>query len=61
MSKNGSRVRPQSTDYPFYSDRRGERWRAWAQGHNQSSEFDNNSTVVRRSWFGRLLGLLPKK
>lgn len=62
MSKNGSRVRPQSTDYPFYGgDRRSERWRKWAQGHNQSSEYDGNSTLIRRSWFGRLLGILPKK
>ena len=62
MSKNGSRVRPQGTDYPFYGgDRRSERWREWAQGHNQSNEYDSNSTLIRRSWFGRLLGILPKK
>jgi hypothetical protein len=62
MSKNGSRVRPQSTQYPFYDgDRRSERWRKWAQGHNQSNEYDGNSTLIRRSWFGRLLGILPKK
>jgi hypothetical protein len=42
-------------------DERGERWRAWAEGHNRSAEADGSSTFIRRSWFGRLLGAIPKK
>jgi hypothetical protein len=62
MGNGGSRIRPRSGDPAFYgTDKRGERWRSWAGDHNQSEECDLNSTFVRRSWFGRFLGLKPKK
>ena len=62
MSKRGKRVRPQAAGHGFVNfDERGERWRAWAEGHNRSAEADGSSTFIRRSWFGRLLGAIPKK
>jgi hypothetical protein len=39
----------------FGGDRGSERWREWASGHNRSSDYDSNSTLIRRSWFGRLI------
>ena len=58
-SKGGSRVRPNAAGNALYNgDQRSERWHAWAEGHNRSAEFDGNSTAIRRSWFGRLLGKL---
>jgi len=60
-SKSGSRVRPNAAGNAlFNSDQRDDRWHAWAEGHNRSAEFDGNSTAIRRSWLGRLLGKLPK-
>ncbi len=62
MSKRGKRIRPKRADNGFVNfDQRGERWRAWAEGHNRSAEADGNSTVIRRSWFGRLLTAIPNK
>ena len=62
MSKSDKRAGPQTAGDRFVNfDERGERWRAWAEGHNRSDEADGNSTFIRRSWFGRLLGALPKK
>lgn len=62
MSKRRTRVRPQAGEDRFVNfDQRSERWRAWAEGHNRSAEADGNSTFIRRSWFGRLLGALPNK
>jgi hypothetical protein len=62
MSKRGKRVRPQAAGNGFVNfDEHGERWRAWAEGHNRSAEADNNSTSIRRSWFGRLLAAIPNK
>jgi hypothetical protein len=54
---NGSRVKTGKGDKGFFpTDRGSERWREWAADHNRSSEYDGNSTFVKRSWFGRLLG-----
>jgi hypothetical protein len=64
MSKRGKRVRPQqqAAGNGFMNfDERGERWRAWAEGHNRSAEADGSSTFIRRSWFGRLLGATANK
>jgi hypothetical protein len=62
MSKRSKRVRPPTAGNGFVNfDARGERWRAWAEGHNRSAEADGSSTFIRRSWFGRLLGATPKK
>lgn len=62
MSKRGKRVRPQAAGNGFVNfDERGERWRAWAEGHNRSAEADGSSTFIRRSWFGRLLAAVPNK
>lgn len=56
MGNGGSRIRPRKGDHSFMgSDRVSERWREWASGHNRSDEYDGNSTLVRRSWFGRLV------
>ena len=62
MSKRGKRVRPTASGNGFVNfDARGERWRAWAEGHNRSAEADGSSTFIRRSWIGRLLGAMPGK
>ncbi|HSC08876.1 MAG TPA: hypothetical protein VLD59_18780 [Steroidobacteraceae bacterium] len=62
MSKRGKRVRPPASGNGFVNfDARGERWRAWAEGHNRSAEADGSSTFIRRSWIGRLLGAVPGK
>jgi hypothetical protein len=59
-NKGGSRVRPNAAGNELFTpNQRGDRWHTWAEGHNRSSEFDGNSTAIRRSWFGRLLGKLP--
>lgn len=54
---NGSKARTGRGDKTFFpTDRGSERWREWAADHNRSNEYDGNSTLVKRSWFGRLLG-----
>ena len=60
-NKGGSRVRPNAGGNALFdSDKRADRWHAWAEDHNRSAEFDGNSTAIRRSWFGRLLSKIPK-
>lgn len=62
MSKRDKRADPKTADDRFVNfDQRGERWRAWAEGHNRSAEADSNSTFIKRSWFGRLLAAIPGK
>jgi hypothetical protein len=56
MGNGGSRIRSGRVEHSFFgSDRGSERWREWASGHNRSSDYDGNSTLIRRSWFGRLV------
>jgi hypothetical protein len=55
MSIGVPRLQPHGMDfYLFGPDAGHERWREWACGHNRSAEYDGSSTIVRRSWFGRL-------
>lgn len=62
MSKRGKRADPKKTDNALLNfDQRGERWRAWAEGHNRSAEADSNSTFIKRSWFGRLFSAAAGK
>lgn len=62
MGNERPRVRAGKAKPGFYGNDQGsERWREWASDHNRSSEYDGNATGIRRSWFGRLLGLGGKR
>lgn len=62
MGNGESRVRAGTAEQTFFgTDRGSERWREWATDHNRSADVDNDSTQVRRSWFGRLLSPLKRQ
>lgn len=61
MGNDQSRVRAKTAEQSFFgTDRGSERWREWAADHNRSADYDGNSTLVRRSWFGRLLSQIKR-
>jgi hypothetical protein len=55
MGSREPRVRPHTTNDGYFGTSEGcERWRSWARGHDRSAEYDGSSTVIRRSWYGRV-------
>lgn len=62
MGNKEPRVRPHSRNEGYFGTPEGcERWRSWARGHDRSAEYDGSSTVVQRSWYGRLTAPAPAR
>jgi hypothetical protein len=55
MGNGNPRVRAGKAKPGYFGNPQSERWREWAADHNRSAEYDGSATLIKRSWFGRLL------